>query len=124
MPEPAPGQQEIQGLLTIPRHLDPAVGVEIAQEPQGKLHLQRVVLDHENVGRAGQWDSGKAGQRCRHELRSSLSMPPSTVSAISSLATLRSADRLFTGSAVPLSGCPPVPLSPCLAPPPCCPRVM
>src|SRR5687767_8471800 len=108
MPKSAPGQQKIQGLLTIPRHLDPAVGVEIVEGSQGKLHLQRVILDDENVGR-GQRGGGAAGQvGCRDRCHSGTApfvstAPPSW--------------RTGALAKFSLSSCP-------AAPPPCCPRVM
>jgi hypothetical protein len=53
MPEMAAGKQKIESLFPIPRHLDRATGIQLAQGTQGKLHFEGVVLDEKDVNRAG-----------------------------------------------------------------------
>jgi hypothetical protein len=44
-------EQEIEGFLAVPGHLDPSARIELTQRPESELHLKRAVLDQEYVRR-------------------------------------------------------------------------
>jgi hypothetical protein len=59
-----PAQQEIESLLTVARHFDPAVRLHLAERAQGELDLEGAVLDQKDIcwpcgrgagGRLGGW---------------------------------------------------------------------
>jgi hypothetical protein len=62
IPERAPGKQKIQSFLPVSRHFDSAAGIQLANGSKGKLHLEWVVFDQEDVDYGRMRGGGDAGR--------------------------------------------------------------
>jgi hypothetical protein len=62
-----PTEHEVEGLLTIPNHLDPVSSIQLPKRLQGELDLESVILDQKDVGwkrggcPLGGWEAGRLG---------------------------------------------------------------
>jgi hypothetical protein len=48
--EAAAAKEEIESLLAIPSHFDPATDIQLTEWAKGEFDLERIVLDEEDVG--------------------------------------------------------------------------
>jgi hypothetical protein len=60
-------EHEVEGLLTIPNHLDPVSAIQLPKRLEGQLDLERAILDQKDVDLAGRRVSGLAGRLGSHD---------------------------------------------------------
>jgi hypothetical protein len=55
-------EHEVEGLLTIPNHLDPVSAIQLPKWLEGELDLERTMLDQKDVGwKRGTGEGGRLG---------------------------------------------------------------
>jgi hypothetical protein len=60
-------EHEVEGLLTIPNHLDPVSAIQLPKWLEGELDLERTMFDQKDVGwkrggcPLGGWEAGRLG---------------------------------------------------------------
>jgi hypothetical protein len=60
-------EHEVEGLLTIPNHLDTGSAIQLPKWLEGELDLERTMLDQKDIDLAGKRVSRWAGRLSSHD---------------------------------------------------------